>query len=46
MKHGVNISGATEKANYFADISYFTQDGNLGKLDYNRWNYRAVLMLS
>lgn len=41
MKHGVNISGATEKANYFADISYFTQDGNLGKLDYNRWNYRA-----
>ncbi|HCK25527.1 MAG TPA: SusC/RagA family protein, partial [Bacteroides graminisolvens] len=41
MKHGVNISGATDKANYFADISYFTQDGNLGKLDYNRWNYRA-----
>ncbi|MBP1614479.1 MAG: TonB-dependent Receptor Plug Domain protein [Bacteroidetes bacterium] len=41
MKHSINISGATEKANYFADISYFDQDGNLGKLDYNRWNYRA-----
>lgn len=41
MKHSVNISGATERANYFASISYFDQDGNLGKLDYNRWNYRA-----
>jgi len=41
QKHGVNISGATEKASYFAGISFFTQDGNLGKLDYSRWNYRA-----
>lgn len=41
MKHSVNISGATEKANYFASMSYFDQDGNLGRLDYNRWNYRA-----
>lgn len=41
MKHSVNISGATEKVNYFGGISYFEQDGNLGKLDYDRWNYRA-----
>lgn len=41
QKHGINISGATDKASYFAGISYFTQDGNLGKLDYSRWNYRA-----
>lgn len=41
QKHSVGVSGATEKANYFASISYFDQDGNLGKLDYNRWNYRA-----
>lgn len=41
QKHGINISGATEKASYFAGISYFTQDGNLGRLDYDRWNYRA-----
>lgn len=41
QKHSLNLSGATERANYFADISYFTQDGNLGKLDYERWNYRA-----
>lgn len=41
QKHSVNISGGTEKANYFAGVSYFDQDGNLGDLDYNRWNYRA-----
>lgn len=41
MKHSVNVSGATEKAGYFAGISYFEQDGNLGRLDYDRWNYRA-----
>ena len=41
MKHSVNISGATEKASYFASLSYFDQDGNLGNLDYNRWNFRA-----
>ncbi|MBR1547113.1 MAG: TonB-dependent receptor [Prevotella sp.] len=41
QRHAVNISGATEKVSYFAGVSYFDQDGNLGKLDYNRWNYRA-----
>ncbi|MBO5685469.1 MAG: SusC/RagA family TonB-linked outer membrane protein, partial [Alistipes sp.] len=40
-KHALNVSGATEKANYFAGISYFNQDGNLGKLDYDRWSYNA-----
>ena len=40
-KHSINVSGATENVNYFAGISYFDQDGNLGKLDYDRWNYRA-----
>ena len=40
-KHSVNISGATDQVNYFASVSYFNQDGNLGKLDYDRWNYRA-----
>lgn len=40
-KHAVNVSGATEKASYFAGVSYFTQEGNLGNLDYDRWNYRA-----
>lgn len=40
-RHSVNVNGGTEKATYFAGITYNTQDGNLGKLDYKRWNYRA-----
>ena len=41
MKHSVNLSGATERASYFASLSYFDQNGNLGNLDYDRWNFRA-----
>lgn len=40
-KHSVTIDGGTDKATYFAGITYNTQDGNLGRLDYSRWNYRA-----
>ncbi len=40
-KHGVNISGGSDNVTYFGNVSYFTQDGNIGKLDYDRWNYRA-----
>lgn len=39
--HSVNISGGTEKATYFGGVSYYQQEGNIGRLDYNRWNYRA-----
>ena len=41
MKHSVNVSGATDNVSYFGGIGYFKQDGNLGNLDYDRWNYRA-----
>lgn len=41
QRHSININGGTEKATYFASVSYQTQDGNIGKLDYDRWNYRA-----
>ena len=40
-RHAINISGATDRVSYFAGVTYFKQDGNLGKLDYDRWNYRA-----
>lgn len=43
QRHSVNINGGTSRATYFAGISYQTQDGNIGKLDYDRWNYRAGL---
>lgn len=41
MNHNVNISGGTKTATYYGSMSYFTQDGNLGTVDYDRWNYRA-----
>lgn len=41
QRHSININGGTDKATYFAGVSYQTQDGNIGKLDYDRWNYRA-----
>jgi len=40
-RHSISINGGSEKATYFANVSYFNQDGNIGKLDYDRWNYRA-----
>ena len=40
-RHAVNVSGATDRVSYFGGITYFKQDGNLGKLDYDRWNYRV-----
>ena len=43
QRHSINVNGGTEKATYFAGVTYQTQDGNIGKLDYNRWNYRAGL---
>ncbi len=43
QKHSINISGGSERANYFAGVAYNTQGGNIGKLDYARWNYRAGL---
>ena len=41
QRHSVNVNGGNEKATYFAGVTYQTQDGNIGKLDYDRWNYRA-----
>ena len=43
QKHSITISGATDRVSYFGGGSYFKQDGNLGKLDYDRWNFRAGL---
>ncbi|MDO5446366.1 MAG: TonB-dependent receptor [Prevotellaceae bacterium] len=41
QRHAINLNGGTEAATYYANVSYYTQDGNIGKLDYERWNYRA-----
>jgi len=39
--HNLNINGGNDKATYFAGVSYYNQDGNIGRLDYDRWNFRA-----
>lgn len=41
MNQSLNVSGGSERATYFANVSYYQQDGNLGMLDYDRWNFRA-----
>lgn len=40
-RNTLSLSGGAEKATYFASVGYNKQDGNLGTLDYNRWNFRA-----
>ena len=44
QRHSVNVNGGNERATFFAGVTYQTQDGNIGKLDYNRWNYRAGII--
>ena len=41
QRHSLNINGGTDKATCFAGASYFSQEGNMGRLDYDRWNFRA-----
>ena len=40
-QHNVSLSGGSENATYFANISYNKQNGNLSTLDFDRWNFRA-----
>ncbi|WP_114782930.1 SusC/RagA family TonB-linked outer membrane protein [Botryobacter ruber] len=40
-RHTLNVSGGTNKSTYFANVAYFTQNGNMGKLDYDKWTFRA-----
>ncbi|MXV15195.1 SusC/RagA family TonB-linked outer membrane protein [Hufsiella ginkgonis] len=41
MHHGLSVSGGANKATYFANASYYTQDGNMGALEFSRWNFRG-----
>jgi TonB-linked SusC/RagA family outer membrane protein len=41
MRHTLNVSGGAEKATFFASVSYYTQNGNLSSLDYDKWTFRA-----
>lgn len=41
QRHNMNVSGGSDAGTYFAGISYYTQEGNLGTLNYDRWSFRA-----
>jgi len=41
QRHNVNISGGGENGTFFGGISYYTQEGNLGTLNYDRMSFRA-----
>lgn len=40
-QHSLNVSGGSERATYYAGVTYYTQGANLGKQDYDRWNFRT-----
>lgn len=41
MRHTLGLSGGSDKTTYFGNVTYYTQDGNLGRLEYGKWTYRA-----
>lgn len=41
VSNSVNVTGGGEKATYYAGATFFTQGANLGKQDYERWNFRS-----
>ncbi|AOC96424.1 TonB-dependent Receptor Plug Domain protein [Flavobacterium anhuiense] len=41
QRQSISASGGTEKATYFAGVTYFDQGANLGEQDYKKWNFRT-----
>ncbi len=41
MRHALNISGGSEKATYFAGVSYINQTSNFDNINTDRWTFRA-----
>src|SRR5690606_24055865 len=41
QRYTLNMSGGTDRVTYFSGVSYFTQDGNLGPIDYDQFTFRA-----
>lgn len=41
QRHTLNVSGGSDLATYFGGVSYYTQDGNLGPIDYDKFTFRA-----
>ena len=41
VRHALNVSGGSEKATYFAGITYNKQDANFDNINFNKWTFRA-----
>lgn len=41
MRHALNVSGGSEKATYFAGVSYINQTANFDNINTDRWTFRA-----
>jgi TonB-linked SusC/RagA family outer membrane protein len=41
VRQALNISGGTDRATYFAGVTYNKQDGNFDKINYDKWTFRA-----
>lgn len=39
--HSINVNGGSERATYFAGVSYAKQGANLGNQDYSKWTFRT-----
>ncbi|UOQ51088.1 SusC/RagA family TonB-linked outer membrane protein [Hymenobacter cellulosivorans] len=40
-RHALNVSGGSERATYFAGLSYNYQNGNFDNINANKWTFRA-----
>ncbi|WP_308990999.1 SusC/RagA family TonB-linked outer membrane protein [Mariniflexile litorale] len=41
QRHNISASGGSDTGTYYAGISYYTQEGNLGTQDFDRWTFRS-----
>jgi TonB-linked SusC/RagA family outer membrane protein len=41
MRHALNVSGGSDKATYFASVSYTDQTANFDNINTDKWTFRA-----
>lgn len=41
MRHALNVSGGSDKATYFAGVSYTNQTANFDNINTDKWTFRA-----
>jgi TonB-linked SusC/RagA family outer membrane protein len=41
LRQALNVSGGTERATYYAGVSYNAQDANFDNINANKWTFRA-----